>query len=533
MLRDQVNEICGRQFYGNAPAAMRAELVRTGDVKEFCDERIRKARKKSGGKLTIKKNGAVIDENNHRVEAFAFEFGRFEVDRTLYRGIVADTLHRGTVHLLLIRSDVTKPLHTLFPDIGTAQDWRILQKCMDRFSPKASSHRYVVDVREAHHAATKTAAITYLEQSGALQQCDLATLQDMDTAKMHLIDLGAIVALEAAFPADLAPQMIHVVLTRDRDADDLEEVHRVLKAMDFTTGISSPGLHVPAILVKGKSGLETWRKSARFAYITYDSPQGIECLFTALSQALALNDIPFSKQFPHTPVVVGPNIWSDRTCTEIDARGLRFTDEELLVGRKYIAALIKHQGLLMDKLSQAWPQSITAQEAAVTPYPQLWFRTFHLAAGQTLFPASSAFLDYLEFTRAVDAGRLRLRNDRKERYAKAIDKLKTATRETPWICRTRPRTLSNALALLAGEYDAFLHQKDGRPVLAFTEASLIRCAGLEQGEMDDFVSELKRNRFLTNKTHPITFANREQHRFICVSAPSLTVTDEGRKEDVA
>lgn len=202
----------------------------------------------------------------------------------------------------------------------------------------------------------------------------------------------------------------------------------------------------------------------------------------------------------------------------------------MLVGRKYIASLLKHQTLLMAEFEKSWQQRITAPEAAITSYVQLWFQAFHFAVGTTLFPSSNALLDYLELTRIVDASRLRLRDDRESRYEKAIAKLKAATKETAWLYSTKPQTKAEALELLAEKYDAFLHQKDGRPTLAFTEMSLIRCARLEQCEINDFISKLKQNQLLTSKTHPVSFANREQHRFICIHAESLTLTEVVDKE---
>ncbi len=373
-----------------------------------------------------------------------------------------------SVYVLLVRSDAPADFHRLFPNIGTAQDWKTLRKCIDRFSPKTASYRFTVDWQKSRHAAAEIAAATYLEHSGVFNQGDLASLQDMDAAKLHMIDLCAVIALMRTFPSDLTPRMIHVLCTQD--ADDLDEIHRIFKAMDFTLE-QSPGLYVPAVLVRSKKDLESWRKSLRFSYMTYDRAQGLDCLFVSMSQALTLHDKHFNEQFPYAPVVVGPNIWSNRNCVEIDMRGLRFSNEELLVGRKYIASLLKHHILLMSKFVEAWQQSITSYTAAVTPYPQLWFQSFHFAASMTLFPASNALMDYINLTQDADTHRLRLRTDRAKRYADAIQKLKEATEAEPWLYGSKPQTKAEALALLEKNYDAFLHQKDGRPVLAFTEAS--------------------------------------------------------------
>lgn len=254
MFQAEVNKLVGSQFCDNVlPATMRIKLERAGEAAELCERQIKKARKEKGGKLTIKKHGVIIDENGHRVEAFAFEIGRFVINRTLYTGIAVDMLTED-VHVLLIRSDVKKGAYELFPDIGTAHDWRVLRKCADRFSPKSASHRYTINTQAAHDIALETAAVKCLEQSGTFQQCDLTVFQGMDTAKLHLIDLGAVIALENAFPRHLLPRMVNVILTRD--ADDLEEVHRVFKALDFATGAQAPGLYVPAVCIRGKNSLD-------------------------------------------------------------------------------------------------------------------------------------------------------------------------------------------------------------------------------------------------------------------------------------
>lgn len=210
-------------------------------------------------------------------------------------------------------------------------------------------------------------------------------------------------------------------------------------------------------------------------------------------------------------------------------RGLRFSDEELLVGRKYIASLLKGYERLMTAFADSWHQTVTSYDAAVIPYPQLWFQTFHIAVGTTLFPYSLILTDYLTLTHEADTCRLRLRTDRTQRYADAIQKLKTAASTESWLYPSKPETKAEALKLLKKEYDAFLHRKDGMPVLAFTEASLIRFAKLEQVEVEDFVLKLKENNLLSNKTHPVSFANREQWRFICIKAEALTVTGDSRK----
>lgn len=243
-----------------------------------------------------------------------------------------------------------------------------------------------------------------------------------------------------------------------------------------------------------------------------------------MSQAQALSDAEFAEQFPYPPVVVGSHIWSNRSCVEIDMREVRFSDEELLTGREYVASLLKNHRALMEAFDKAWRQSITTPDAAIRPYPRLWYQAFHFAAGTTIFPASNALMDYLELTKEADAVRLRLRDDRQQRYNRAIVELQSATKESSWIYPGKPSTMAEALDILSEDYDAFLHQKDGRPVLAFTEDSLIRRAGLEQQEIDDFISKLKKNQLLKNKTHPVTFKKQEQGRFICINAEAITVT---------
>lgn len=516
----RVCELLGSHFHSNAPPqTIRAELKRSEEEKQSCEEIIKGAHRYDCGKLDVKKKGVVIDENGHRVEAFAFQCGLYVAEQTLYRGIVV-TMLSGECHLLLIRSDVTTALNKLFPDIGTAKDWGVLQKCMDRFSPKWSSHRCKVDIQDAYHVAVETGAMDYLQQSGVFQQRDLDILQDMDANKLHMLDLSIVIALYYIFPAQLRPRMLYVVVAKD--ADDLDEVQRVFKALDFSTGAS--GLNVPAVMVRSKATLNMWRRSSRFAYIVYNKAQDVNCIFEAMSQTQALNNTLFHEQFPHPPALVGPRIWSNRDCTEIDMRGVRFSDDELRTGRKYIASLIRNRVDLMDTFAKCWKEHTAAQDAALTPYPKLWFQSFYFAVGMSLFSASNAMLDYMGLAQRTNDARLRLRTDRRHRYDMAIEKLKSATTEDPWVYPSKPSTKEKALDLLKKKYDAFLHQKEEGPVLAFTEASLIRCAQLERQEIDDFVSELKQKQLLTHKTHPVTFQEKEQQRFICVNATALTVT---------
>lgn len=524
-----VNKLITSQFCTHAPLpTMRAKinLAEDENAERICRKVIEKAHEERNGKLTVKRKGVVIDNNGHRIEAFAFATGLYEVEQTLYKGIMV-IMRSQECHLLLIRSDVTTPLNTLFPDIGTAQDWKVLQNCVDRFSPKASSHRYVIDIRSSQYAAAEAAAENCLVQSGAFQQHDLDILRDMAPAKLHMLDLCSTIVLTPAFTEDLAPRMVNVVCTRS--AADLEEVQRVLRAWSFSPQEQMSGLYVPYKTVTSKKGVDEWQRSTRFAYIRYNKPQDVDCIFAAMSRA-ATSDSAFSKVFPYPPVVVGPSIWSDQLCVEIDMRGLRFSDEELLTGQKYIASLLKGHNRLMLAFAESWKQSVTANNAAVTSYPQLWFQAFHFAAATTLFAAGPALLDYLNLTRESDARRLRLRTDRAQRYANAIQKLKEATTDTPWLYLSKPETKDKALSLLKKNYDAFLHRKDGEPVLAFTDTSLVRCANLENGELEDFISKLKENHLLSNKTHPVSFAGKEQHRFICLKAEALTVTANNREE---
>lgn len=519
----KLQEMIVSLFHFNAPQpTMRSTLKRTGEIKKICEERISKAHNERGGKLRVNKKGVVCDNNGRRVEAFAFEIGQFVVEQTLYIGLVVDMLSK-VVHILFIRSDITTPLHTLFPDIGTPQDWTSLRKCADQFSPKWSSHRYEINIQKSLHAAAETAAGSYLEQSGIFQQRDLFVLQNMDAAKLHMIDLCSIITVIRTFLAHLIPRMIHVVVTRD--VDDLDEVQRVFKALDFSIDGQATGLYVPYIAVNGKKGLDMWRKSSRFSYMTYDKAQGIGSLFSTMEQTLAFNDAQFPEQFPYPPVVVGSSFWSNQICVEIDMRGVRFSDEELFAARKYIASLLKNHSALMEVFNKSWQQSIGTPDAAITPYPRLWYQSFHFAIGNTLFSPSNAMMDYLELTREADAARLRLRDDRQQRYNRAIAELQSATTGMPWLYPSKPSTKAEALALLSEDYDAFLHhRKDGRPVLAFTKDSLIRRAGLERQELDDFISRLKEKRLLKNKTHPVTFAKQEQWRFVCVDAEAITGT---------
>lgn len=141
-----------------------------------------------------------------------------------------------------------------------------------------------------------------------------------------------------------------------------------------------------------------------------------------------------------------------------------------------------------------------------------------------MFVSYESRLDYIQKCLVADSARLRLRDDRESRYAAAVDKLRKAKNDEAWLLPEKPKVRAEALKLLQGERDAFLHTVGKNVVMCFTKDSLIRCAGIEFGEYDDFVSKLKANHLLEHKTHPVTFANREQIRLTCVHAEGITVT---------
>ena len=121
----------------------------------------------------------------------------------------------------------------------------------------------MIDVQKAQYTAAENNVKCYLEQFGGFQQCNLDTLLDMEMTKLHMIDLGIVISLARVLPEQLLPRLVHVVIVRD--ADDLDEVQRVFKALDFSVGEQASALYVPSVLISGQKSLDKWRKNSRFS----------------------------------------------------------------------------------------------------------------------------------------------------------------------------------------------------------------------------------------------------------------------------
>ena len=241
----------------------------------------------------------------------------------------------------------------------------------------------------------------------------------------------------------------------------------------------------------------------------------------------------FAKTFSSPPVLIGSSIWSKRSCVEIDMRDVRFEARELEVGRTLIATLVQQAATLMDGLKNEWEAVSHSLDFLTTPPDRVWWNTFHYAAAAIVFPAFSTRGEYMQILQEADAARLRLREDRETRYQKALEEIRAATEKTPWVEPTKPKTVEEAKNLLESEKAAFVYRPDDLPFLCFTKESLLRATKLEDAEFDDFVAELKRNKLIESRTHPISFAEGKQLRMIRVRAQAVTITTTGGENGVS
>ena len=501
------------------PAIMRVAIPATGEIAKILDKAIAKGNN-DWGNLTVSRKGKVRDSNGYRVESFCIRFGKYIIEDNLYNAWAVDTLD-DDIHILLVRSDVTTPMNRLFSDLGDAKDWKVMCQCADRFSPKRASKRFSIALIDAQTQAAGYNAEQYLKFSGQLGAGALDTLEGMCPAKLQIIDLCTLSALYRQFSVEIQPEFVHVL--RICGADDLDEIRRVFKAFDLTTPLELAGHDIPIFGLTGKKDIGCWQGTQQLVLITYQKSVFAQHIIDIADRTHMLNNQHFTERFPCPPVIVGSTIWSSRACVEIDARNLRFTDGELKIGRQLIATLVAHKTTLMDNFRQEWSEFQRSAEAFIVPYSTAWFRMWHFAAAQCLFGGYEARLQYIQICKESDDARLRLRDDRQTRYAAAIETLRNADADTPWLLMIKPKTKEDTLRLLSQKYAAFRHTVAGEPVMCFTTQSLIRCVGIEPAELDDFILKLKENQLLEHKTHPVSFATQEQMRLICVQAPQLTV----------
>lgn len=521
-LKQQVLNLVGEQYrYTCPPETMVTTVTKTDQLSDLVVKTIAKANRHSTDKIQVSRHGKVRDENGQRVEAFCFNIGMYVVADILYKGIVVDMLD-DRLNILLVRSDAKKSMHALFPNLGTAQDWTILQKCAKRFSPKWASKRIEIDIVNAQTQAASANAMSTLSIAGQLNRNDLDVLSGMSPQKLQLIDLCAAAASYTVLPEALAPEFVHVL--RTETADDLDEIRRAMKGLDLTTPLDAVGRDTPIFQLIGKGGLSCWQKARCFIPLTYEKASFGQHVLDMADQARTEGVGKFVTTFPCLPVLIGSRIWSDRACTEIDVRGLRLSSKELEVGRRLIATLLVNSVEFIQAFEREWNAFWRNRDTLTTSYDRAWFICWHFAAAQILFSAYDSRREFADLCAEADSARLRLRDNRTNRYAVAIGKLGMVMDNAPWLMPTKPRTKSEALEALKGRYDAFRHTVKERPVMCFSKESFIRFTGIEAGEVDDFVLKLKGNHLMEHKTHPVSFAKQEQGRFFCVYMNSITVT---------
>lgn len=500
-------------------------ILMNGDLQKQVESIISSAHK-ADDKIEVKKKGKIRGNNGNCYEGFAFEAGRYRVGEELYVGMVIYQLAQPDIlQLLLLRSDQSRSKAVkFFPSLATVEDWKLLCDCMKRHSPKWASRLTVVDIPAAQSKATEANAAATLESFGRLNTSSLEVLGGMSAAKLHLLDLFAIAALYQCFPPELIPEFLHTVLIRSND--DLDEVRRVARVWDLTVPREGFGREFPIIELTQAGDLTAFKQANRFVLMSYATSEIALKIIGEVDRlrATSQGSGEFAKTFPTPPVLVGSSIWSKRACTEINFRDVRFENRELEVGRVLIAELVQKRDRLMEALRMEWDAFSRHPEFLQKSPVRAWFSCFHYAAAAVLFPAYFSRAELLEIFKDADAARLRLREDRETRYKCAMDKIREATAETPWLEPSKPKTRAEAEELLADEKEAFLYFPQGIPSLCFTKASLRRLGDLSEDELDGFVAELQRNKFEVILSHPVTFEKGKQLRVIRIRAEGLTVT---------
>lgn len=124
------------QLSTTAPAdSICHRITPTGDLKVALDDLVADLHDRKFGKIRVSKHGICRDENGICVPAICLRAGEIRTTSALFVKHIVYEQSCNSLHLLLVRSDCKTPLHRLFPLLGTAQDWRVLQKCESIFSP--------------------------------------------------------------------------------------------------------------------------------------------------------------------------------------------------------------------------------------------------------------------------------------------------------------------------------------------------------------------------------------------------------------
>lgn len=497
------------------------------NLEQVLRELIHELRTKQFGKIRINKKGFCCDENGIRVPALCLRAGEIRVHDTLFILRIVYEREQNELYLLLVRSDCRTPLYRLFPQIGNEQDWRVLSKCERYFSPHCSYSRQNVDCATTRETAANEAATKCLQASGRLNSADLEVLEGMGSDRLQLLDLLLICNLYHVLPAAISPNFAFVL--RTKSSDDLDELRRVFKSANLA--VSATGRDVPVYILGSKTDYQTWRTARNAGLLCYEKPTFAQALLDDVQRIEARGEV-LSSCYENLIVLAGSTVWSNRTCVEIDVRNLRFSDEELRVIRKFVATTFSLRTTLFEAMQRGWEEFCRSGEASFIPYSSAWFQNAHYVLVEALFSLYDARFRCLELFRSSDAARVRLRDDRADRYATALQTLRSLTGEEDWICE-KPRTKAEALAFTNKHNGAFLHKLGGTTVLAFSAKSLMARTRIENAEFDDFILKLKENHLISHKSDPITFANREQQRFTCIAAPQISMTGARTAEETA
>lgn len=175
---------------------------------------------------------------------------------------------RNELYLLLVRSDCRSPIFRIFPQIGTEQDWRVLVKCEQYFSPRCSYTRNDVECVTAREAASHDAATQYLQVSGRLNLTDLNVLEAMGNEQLQFLDLLLIYNLYHVLPASISPNFVFVLHTKS--SDDLDELRRVFKYASLS--VSATGRDVPVYILSSKTDYQAWRTARNAGLLCYEKP---------------------------------------------------------------------------------------------------------------------------------------------------------------------------------------------------------------------------------------------------------------------
>lgn len=219
-------------------------------------------------KIHISEKGACRDKNGFCVPAICLRAGEVRVHDTLFVLRIVYERERNELYLLLVRSDCRSPIFRLFPQIGTEQDWRVLVKCEQYFSPRCSYTRNDVECVTARETASHDAATQYLQVSGRLNLTDLNVLEGMGNERLQFLDLLLIYNLYHVLPASISPNFVFVLHTKS--SDDLDELRRVFKYASLS--VSATGRDVPVYILSSKTDYQAWRTARNAGLLCYEKP---------------------------------------------------------------------------------------------------------------------------------------------------------------------------------------------------------------------------------------------------------------------